>query len=60
MKITVHCDIVNSQFQYDSRAFCTFVPNKSYGHLQNISLTIRIYSHTFHSEFSFIEVWFAD
>ena len=28
-----HCNIVNSDYQHDSKVFCTFVPNKSFGQL---------------------------
>ena len=37
-----------------------FVPNKSFGHLVNISPENVIFSITFESEFSYIEVWFTD
>ena len=37
LKITevklVHCNIVNNDYQQDSRALYTFVPNKSFGQL---------------------------
>ena len=29
--VLVHCDIVNKDYQQDSRVLCTFVPNKSLG-----------------------------
>ena len=41
-------------------SICTFVPNKSFRKLLNISPTNYIYSEILHSEFSNIEVWFTD
>ena len=37
--VLLHCNIFNSQCQHDSRVSCTFVSNKSYGQLLNISPT---------------------
>ena len=31
--VLVHCDIVNNDYQQDSRVLYTFVPNKSFGSL---------------------------
>ena len=42
------------------RALCIAVANKSFGQLLNTSPTNYIYSLTFPSEFSYIEVWFTD
>ena len=58
--VLVHCDIVSSNYQQDSRAFYIFVPNKSFGQLLDISQKNFILSKTFDSEFSYIEVWFTD
>ena len=35
--VLVHCNIVNNKYQQDSRALCTFIPNKSFGQLLDIS-----------------------
>ena len=35
--ILVHCNIVNNDYQQDSRVLCKFVPNKSFGQLLHIS-----------------------
>ena len=35
--ILVHCNIVNNDCQQDSRVLYTFVPNKSFGQLLDIS-----------------------
>ena len=38
----------------------TFVPNKSFGQLLDVSFKNVIFSKAFDSEFSYIEVWFKD
>ena len=58
--VLVHCNIVNNQHQRDSRVLCTFLPSTSFRQLLNIYLTNHIYSKTFHSKFSYIEVWFTN
>ena len=35
--VLVHCNIVNSNYQKDSRVLCTFVPSKIFGQLVHIS-----------------------
>ena len=37
--ILMHCNIVNNDYQYDSRVLYTFVANKSFRQLLNISTT---------------------
>ena len=58
--VLVHCDIVNNDYQQDSRVLYTFVPNKPFGSLLEISPTNHIFLKTFNSEFQTIEVWFTD
>ena len=58
--VLVHCNIVNNNYQQDSRVLYTFVPNKSLGQLLDISPKKFIFLKTFDSEFSYIEVWFTD
>ena len=55
--VLVHCDIVNNDYQHDSRALYTFVPNKAFGSLLETSPTNHI---TFSSEYDEIKVWFTD
>ena len=57
--VLIHCNIVNNDYQQDSRVLYTFVPNKSFGQLLNISPKNFIFLKT-NSEFSYIEVWFSD
>ena len=58
--ILVHCNIFNNDCQQDSRVFYTFVPNKSFGQLRDISPKKFIFLKTLNSEFSYIEVWFTE
>ena len=58
--VIVHGNIVNNDSQQDSRVLYTFVPNKPFGQLLDISQKYFIFLKTFNSEFSYIEVWFTD
>ena len=58
--ILVHCNIVNNDYQQDSRVLYTFFPNKTFGSLLEISPANYILLKTFSSEFQTIEVWFTD
>ena len=49
-----HCNIINTDYQQDSRVLYTFIPNKSFGKLLDVSLKIFIFLKTFDSEFSYI------
>ena len=58
--VLIHCNIVNNNYQHDSRVLYTFVPNKSFGQLLDISSKNYIFLKPFDSEFSYIEVWSTD
>ena len=58
--VLVHCDIINNDYQHDSRVLYTFVSNKSYGQLLDISPKSFIFLKIFNSEFLYIEVWSTD
>ena len=58
--VLVHFNIVNNDYQQNSIVLYTFVPNKSFGILLNISPKNFIFFKDFNSEFSNIEVWFTD
>ena len=58
--ILVQCNIVNNDYLQNSRVLYTFVPNKSFGQVLQISPKNCIFLKTFDSEFLYIEVWFAD
>ena len=57
--VLVHCNIVNNDYQQDSRVLYTFVPNKPFGNLLEITPTNFISLKAFNSEFQTIEVWFT-
>ena len=52
--VLVHCNIVNNDYQHDSRVLYTFIPKKSFGQLLNFSPKSFIFLKTFDSEFSYI------
>ena len=58
--VLVHCNIVNNDYQQDSRVLYTFVPNKYFGSLLEISPTNHIFLKIFNSEYHEIIVWFTD
>ena len=58
--VLVHCNLVNNNYQQLSKVLFTFVPNKQFGQLINISPHSLIMLNTTNTEFSFIEVWFTD
>ena len=58
--VLVHCNIVNNNYQWDSRVLYKFVPNKPFGSLLEISPENQIFLKTFNSEFQAIEVWFTE
>ena len=57
--VLVQCNIVNNAYQ-NSRVLYTFVPNKPFGSLLEISPTNHIFLETFNSEYNEIKVWFID
>ena len=58
--VLVHCNIANDDYQQDSRVLYTFVPNKTFNSLLEISPTNHIFLKTFNSEYHEIIVWFTD
>ena len=60
IKEVVHCNIVNNDYQQDSKVLYTFISNKPFGSLLKISPTNHIFIKIFNSEFETIEVWFTD
>ena len=41
--VLVHCNMVNNDYQQDSRALHTFIPNKYFGSLLHISPSNHIF-----------------
>ena len=58
--VLVHCNIVNNDYLQDSRVLYTFVPNKPFGGLLEISPTNHIFLKTFNQDYDEIIVWFTD
>ena len=58
--VLVHCNIVNNNYQQDPRVVHTFVPNKPFGSLLEISPTNHIFLKTFNSEYDEIIVSCTD
>ena len=58
--VLIHCNVVNNSYQQNSRVFYTFVLNKSFGQLLDISPENFIFLKTFDSQFSYDEVWVTD
>ena len=58
--VLAHCNMVNNDYQHDSRVLYTFVPNKSFGSLLDISPSNHIFLKIFNSEYDEIVVWLTD
>ena len=58
--VLVHCNMVNNDYQQDSWVLYTFVPNKPFGSLLDISPANHIFLKTFNSEYNEIDVWLTD
>ena len=58
--VLIHCNLVNNNYQQNSRILYTFVTNKPFDNLLEISPTNNIFLKTFNSEFQKIKVWFTD
>ena len=56
--VLVHCNIVNNEYQQDSRVLYTFASNKPFGSSLKISPKNHISLKKFSSEFQDIRVWF--
>ena len=58
--VLIPCHLVINSYQQSSRILYTFVPNKPFGSLLEISPPNHIFLKTFNSEFQEIKVWFTD
>ena len=58
--VLVPCNLVNNDYQQDSRILFTFVPNKTFGSLSEISPTNQVFFKTFNSEFQEVKMWFTE
>ena len=58
--VLVHCNIVNNDYQQDSRLLYAFVPNKPFGSLLEISPANQIFLKTFNTKYDETKIWFTD
>ena len=58
--VLIHCNIVNNDYQQDSRVLYTFVANKPFGSPLEISPKNHIFLKTFNSKYDEIKGWFTD
>ena len=55
----MYCNLVKNNYKQASTVLFTFVPNKQFDQLINISPHSLIMLNTTNTEFSLIEVWFT-
>ena len=58
--VLVHCNWVKNDYQHSSKVLLSFVSNKQYGQIINISSTCLTMMNPVNAEFSYVEVWFKD
>ena len=58
--VLVHCNLVNNDYQQNSRILFTFVPNKAFDSLLEILPKNHVFLKTFNSEFQEIKIRFTD
>ena len=56
----VHCNLVKNDYQRSSEFLFSFVPNKQFGQLINISPNTLTMMNIVNTEYSFVKVWFTD
>ena len=58
--VLVHCNLVKNDYQHASKVLFSFVPNKKFVQLLNISPHVFTMMNTVNTKFSSVEVWFTD
>ena len=56
----MHCNLVKDDYQHTSKVLFSFVPNKQFEQLINISRYSLTMMNRVNTEFYFDEVWFTD
>ena len=56
----MHFNLIKNDCQHTSKVLFSFVPNKQFGQLINISPHSLMMMNTVNTEFSFVKVWFTD
>ena len=57
--VLIHCNLVKNDYQHTSKVLFTFVPDKKFGQLINISPHAFTMMNTVNTEFSSVEIWFT-
>ena len=58
--VLVRCNLVKNDYQHASKVLFSFVPNKKFRQLIDISPYVFAMINTINTEFSSLEVWFTD
>ena len=58
--VLVHRNLVKNDYQHTSKVLFSFVPNKQFGQLINVSPHSLTMMNTVNTEFSLVELWFKD
>ena len=58
--VLVHCNLVKNDYQHASKVLFSFVPNKNFGQLLNISPYVFTMMNTINTELSSVGVKFTD
>ena len=58
--VLVYCNLINNNYKQASKVLFTFLPNKKFGQLINLSPHSLTMLGTKNTEFSFIKVWLTD
>ena len=58
--ILIHCNLINNNYQQNSRILYTFSPDKPFGSLMQISPPNHIFLKRFNAEFQELKLWFTD
>ena len=56
----MHCNLGKNDYQHTSKVLFTFVPNKQFGQLINISPHYLTMMNAVNTEFSSVQVWFTN
>ena len=58
--VLIYCNVDNNSYQQNSGVLYTFVPNKPFGQLLDISPENFVFKKSFESDFLYVKVWFRD
>ena len=52
--VLIHCNLVKNDYQHSSKVLFSFVPNKQFGQLKNVSTNTLTMMNTVNTEFFFL------